>query len=96
MNSTRTLKEVVARLDAGQEVSLAFVDPLFQTVTVAKRGCPALFSGAVFDSIALIAATILLVLAFRNGFLTEKKSFIVLLIILVIGTALGVWFWTLS
>jgi hypothetical protein len=84
----------VAWLDARNMTDDSAVVPFVRSMPFSVQGIPALFTMAVFDGLAVAAAVVLLALAFKAGFWTEKKSFIALLGVLVVGMAIGVPYWT--
>jgi hypothetical protein len=84
----------VAWLDARNMTDDSAVVPFVRSMPFSVQGVPGLFAMAVFDGLAVAAAVALLALALKSGFWTEKKSFIALLGVLVVGMAIGVPFWT--
>ena len=58
-------------------------------------GQPLFFIMVAFDALAAAAAVVLLVLAIRFGFWTEKKALIVLLCVMFLGASVGASYWSL-
>ena len=58
------------------------------------RGVPAMFAMTAFDGIVVVAAIVLLVLALKSGFWTEKKMLVALLAVVAAGSVLGACYWT--
>ena len=91
-----SFERAVALLDSGNLTASDILIPLVRSMALVVKGMPALFAMSAFDVIAFIVTLILLFMALKLEFLAEKAPFVVLLVIVCLGTALGSCFWTFS